>query len=92
MVYTLRFFFSSKRSLFHNSNLFDSCIIHILYTGCAKIKKNNSGALRLRGVWSNGGMVLTGETEVLGEKHYTAWVVGGWLGMEQWWNDTDRGN
>jgi len=25
-------------------NLFGSCIIHILYTGCAKIKKNNSGA------------------------------------------------
>jgi len=38
MVYTLRFF-SSKCSLFHNSNIFGSCIIHILYTGCAKIKK-----------------------------------------------------
>ena len=25
--------------MFHNSNLFGSCIIHILYTGCAKIKK-----------------------------------------------------
>ena len=32
-------FFSSKCSLFHNANLFGSCIIHILYTGCAKIKK-----------------------------------------------------
>jgi hypothetical protein len=32
-------FFSSKCSLFHNSNVFRSCIIHILYTGCAKIKK-----------------------------------------------------
>ena len=32
-----------------------------------------------------------GKTEVLGEKHYTAWVVGGWVSMEQWWNDTDRG-
>jgi len=30
MVYTLRFF-SSKLSLFHNSNVFDYCIIHILY-------------------------------------------------------------
>jgi len=30
---------SSKYSLFHKSNLFGSCIIHILYTGCAKIKK-----------------------------------------------------
>ena len=37
-------FFSSKCSLFHNANLFGSCIIHILYTGCAKIKKNNSSA------------------------------------------------
>jgi hypothetical protein len=25
--------------LFHNANLLGSCIIHILYTGCAKIKK-----------------------------------------------------
>ena len=39
MVYTLRFFSSSKCSLFHNSNVFGSCIIHILYTECAKIKK-----------------------------------------------------
>ena len=74
-------------------------------------------------VWSNGGMILTGEdwstgrkrlysvggrwmneygamvewyrqgkTEVLGEKHYTVWVVDGRMSMEQWWNDTDRGN
>ena len=43
MVYTLRFF-SLKCSLFHNPNLFGSCVIHILYTGCAKIKKKNSGA------------------------------------------------
>ena len=47
MVYTLRFFLSLKCSLFHNSNLFGCCIIHILYTECAKIKKNNSGAKRL---------------------------------------------
>ena len=38
------FFFSSKCSLFHNANLFGSCIIHILYTACAEIKKKNSGA------------------------------------------------
>ena len=39
------FFFSSKCSLFHNANFFRSCIIHILYTVCAEIKKkNNSGA------------------------------------------------
>ena len=46
MVYTLRFF-PSKCSLFHNSNVFGSRIIHILYTGCAKNKKNNSGAKTL---------------------------------------------
>ena len=45
MIYTHRFFF--KCSLFHNSNVFGSCIIHILYLGCAKIKKINSGAKRL---------------------------------------------
>ena len=33
------FFFSSKCSLFHNANVFGSCIIHILYAGCAKLKK-----------------------------------------------------
>ena len=32
-------FFSSKYSLFHNSNVFGSYIIQILYTECAKIKK-----------------------------------------------------
>jgi len=32
-----------------------------------------------------------GITEVLEEKHYTAWVVDGWMIMEQWWNGTDRG-
>jgi len=36
-------------------------------------------------------MILTGETEVLGEKHYTVWVVDERMSMEQWWNDTDRG-
>ena len=46
MVYTL-LFFSLKCSLSHNCNLFGSYIIHILYTACAKIKKNNSGARRL---------------------------------------------
>ena len=44
MLYNLRFFFSSKCSLFHNASLFGSCIIHNLYKGCAKIKKNNSDA------------------------------------------------
>ena len=36
--------------MFHNSNLFGSCIIHILYTVCAKIKKiiPAPNALRLK--------------------------------------------
>jgi len=38
MVYNLRFFLFKMRFV-HNSNVFSSCIIHILYTGCAKIKK-----------------------------------------------------
>ena len=41
------FFSSSKCSLFHNSNVLGSCFIHILYTGCATILKNNSDAKRL---------------------------------------------
>jgi hypothetical protein len=41
MVYTLRFFSFSKRSLFHNSNVFGSYIIHILYIGCVKTKRNS---------------------------------------------------
>jgi len=32
-------FFSSKCSLFHNSNVFGSCTIHILYIGVLKLKK-----------------------------------------------------
>ena len=48
MVYTLRVFLF-KIQFFHNSNVFGSCIIHILYTGCAKIKKINSGAKKLIG-------------------------------------------
>jgi hypothetical protein len=36
MLHTLRFFLF-KMSLFHNATFFGSCIIHILYTGCAKI-------------------------------------------------------
>ena len=36
-------------------------------------------------------MILIGETEVVGEKHYTAWVVDERMNMDEWWNDTDRG-
>ena len=35
-IYSQFFLFKMQ---FHNSNVFGSCIIHILYTGCAKIKK-----------------------------------------------------
>jgi len=49
------------------------------------------------GRWMNGYGVLVewywqGKTEVLGDKHYIVWVVGEWMGMEHWCNDTDRGN
>jgi len=40
-------FLSSKCSLFHNSNVFGSCFIRILYTDVLKFKKNNSGTKRL---------------------------------------------
>jgi len=40
-------FFSSNCSLFHNFNVFGSCIIHILYTECPKILKSNSGVKML---------------------------------------------
>jgi hypothetical protein len=48
-IYSL--FFSSKCSLFHNSNIFGSCIIHILYTGVLKLKINNSEAKRLKALY-----------------------------------------
>jgi len=37
-------------------------------------------------------MIVTGETEVLGEKHYTVLVADDLMCMDYWWNDTDRGN
>ena len=46
-IYTLLFIFKMQ-FFFHNSNIFGSCIIHILCTGMLKFKKNNSGAKRLR--------------------------------------------
>ena len=33
-------------------------------------------------IWSSGGMILAGETEVLGEKHYTVSVVDELINME----------
>jgi len=46
MVYILRFLLFKMRFV-SCSNVFGSCIIHILFTGCAQIKKKNSGAKRL---------------------------------------------
>ena len=37
-------------------------------------------------------MILREETDVLGEKYFTVWVVDGWISVEQWWNGTDSGN
>ena len=50
------YFFFQKCGLFHNSNVFGFCIIHILYTGCAKIKKIIPGAkslLKNQDLWLN---------------------------------------
>ena len=42
-------FFSLQNAVCFIILTFGSCIIHILYTGCAKMKKkNNSGAKRLK--------------------------------------------
>jgi len=35
-------------------------------------------------VWSIGGMIVTGETEVLGEKHYTVLVADDLMCMDYW--------
>ena len=47
MGYTLRFF-PLQNAVCFIILTFGSCIIHILYTGCAKIKKNNSGAKKVK--------------------------------------------
>ena len=49
------FFPSSKCSLFHNSNVFGSCIIHILYTGCAKTKKKKIRCQKVKTDLQEGG-------------------------------------
>ena len=55
------FFFSSKCRLFHNATFFGSCVIHILYTGCAKIKKKKFRCQRDK----------EGEESILGLHHGT---------------------
>jgi hypothetical protein len=27
----------------------------------------------------------------MGEKYFTVWEMDGWMRVEQWWNDTNRG-
>jgi len=61
VLYSL-FFFSSKCSLFHNANFFGSCIIHILYTGCAEFKKKKSGAKGLRNCYRS--YLFKGQTRI----------------------------
>jgi nucleolar protein 9 len=60
--------------LFHNANLFGSCIIHILYTECAKIKKNNSSAKGLMYLMDN-----VCECQISGtqteDTEFTHWVI-----------------
>ena len=105
-----------------------ACTLLFIVLKCVCLKAMSITQVIQRGwwmdewVWTNGGMILTGEnwntgrktlysvggrlmnecgamvewywqgkTEVLGEKHYTVWVVDGWMSKEQWWNDTDRG-
>ena len=76
----------SKYLSFHSCpNSERACIVFRRLTGFAHKHHVSDG------IWSIGGMILTGDTEVLGEKHYSALVVDEWMGMEHWWNDTDRG-
>ena len=47
MLHTLRFFSFQNTVYFIMLPFFGSCVIHILYTECAKIKKKKSGAKKL---------------------------------------------
>jgi hypothetical protein len=60
--------------LFHNSNVFGSCIIHILYTGCAKIKKN-SGAERLMGCIQSSSFEDYDGIHIMGRHHQLGGTV-----------------
>ena len=66
-------------------------------TDRGKLKYWEKNIIKVGGRWMDeyGAMVewyWQGKPEVLEEKHYTVWVVDEWMSMEQWWNDTDRGN
>ena len=77
MVYTLRFF-SLKCSLFHNSNLFGFCIIHILYTVCAKIKKKKFRRQKVNCTYACSLLILCTEFHVpcMHIKFYRSWPDG----------------
>jgi hypothetical protein len=59
------FFFSSKCSLFHSANLFGPCIIHILYTGCAEIKKKKFRRQRVKPPYQGRNTVLHKNVQIL---------------------------
>jgi len=88
MVYTLLFSLSSKCSLFLNSKVLGSSIIHILYTECAKIKKNNSGGKRLNDAlsdpndlylyWKHPDVCETPVTYLQTDCSFCSWVFSCW--------------
>jgi hypothetical protein len=49
MLHTLRFFSLQNAVYYIMLPFFETCIIHILHTGCAKIQMQNFGAKRLMG-------------------------------------------
>ena len=69
-------FFSLQNAFFfHNANLFGSCIIHMLHTECAKIKKNNSGAKGLRRIGGRHSMTpLILNLGALPPNHRVVWL------------------
>ena len=76
----------------NKQRLFTYTKMKIFSIQCSPISEREILRQKVHRLQSNGGMILTGETEVQGEKYYTAWVVNGWMSVGQWWNDTDREN
>ena len=85
----LSVFFSSKCSFFHSANLFGSCIIHILYIGVLKLKKNNnSGAKGLSAVTEKSGSLLAWQGASLGcgwryGPQYGGWMLIYWISIRR---------
>jgi len=84
MIYTPRFF-SSKCSLFHNSNVFGPCIIHILYRGCAKIKKKLFRHQKVNPLTPND--PYSGRTAPLTSKRYILYIYSTNIGTEYFKHD-----